>query len=155
MAIGTDDRIAKFGTLDALGTTTSAVIDDAFSDGTNDLLAWTNDDDALEAAFCLEFTTATTGAAGSIINLYAALQNIGDAGTEDAEVPDANFPHTFIGQFYHNNPSTTAQAANMIAFLPNQMTSQIYHFYIEDKTGEDISASWELSVTPLAEGPAA
>lgn len=46
MAIGTGAAIEFFGTADALGNTTSAVSNNAFSDGTNDLNAWTNDDDA-------------------------------------------------------------------------------------------------------------
>ena len=45
MAISTDAVIDFFGSLTALGNTTSTVANDAFSDGTNDLTAWTNSDD--------------------------------------------------------------------------------------------------------------
>lgn len=153
MAIGTDSAIHFFGSLTALGNTTSTVANDAFSDGTNDLNAWTNSDDAPEATAVLEFTTATTGNAGSVLNLYAKLLDVGNAGTEDTEVPDANFPNIFMGSFPHNNPSTSAQTASIVISLPNVVTSQVYHFYIENKTGQTISASWELTIRPRTIGP--
>ena len=154
MAISTDAVVLFWGTPDTLGTTTSAVSNAAFSDGTNDLVAWTNDDDAPLAIFALEFTTATTGNAGSTIDLYARPLNIGDAGTEDAEVPDANFGHMYLGSFPHNNPSTSAQVATFgMVGLPNVVTSQIYNFYIQNNTGQTISAGWELTVTPVTFGP--
>lgn len=151
MAIGTDAAIEFFGTQDTLGNTTSAVTDDSFSDGTNDLIAWTNDDDAFYASAILTFTTATTGDAGSVVNLYARLVDI--QSTNDAEAPDANFPHTYLGSFPHNNPSTAAQYAAIDIRLPNVDTSQVYHFYIENKTGQTISAGWDLYITPKAVGP--
>ena len=153
MAIGTDAGIEFFGTKDVLGTTTSAVTDGSFSAGTGDLVAWTNDDDAPEAAFALEFTTATTGDANSSLLLHARLMNVGSAGTEDEEVPDANFTQHFLGFFSHNNPSTGAQTAALRAVLPNTVTSQVYEFYVENLTGQTISAGWELSVTPISIGP--
>lgn len=153
MTIGTNTTIEFFGTPVVLGNTTSTVANDAFSDGINDLDAWTNVDDALLAKFVLEFTTATTGDANSELNLYARLMDVGDAGTEDTEVPDANFPHHFLGKFKHNNPSTSAQTAFLQAGLLNNHTSQVYNFYVENKTGQTISAGWELTVTPAAPGP--
>jgi hypothetical protein len=153
MAIDTGAAIDFFGSLTALGNTTSSVSNDAFSDGTNDLTAWTNSDDAKEATAVLEFTTATTGDAGSVINLYAVLIDVGNAGTEDSEVPDANFPNIYLGSFPHNNPSTSAQTAPIPIALPNAIASQVYNFYIENKTGQTISASWELTIRPKATGP--
>ena len=153
MTIGADDGIDKYGTKDALGSTTSAVTDGSFSDGTNDLTAWTNDDDASEAAFALEFTTATTGDARSSIELHARLMDIGDAGTEDEQVPDSNFSQRVLGRFNHNNPATGAQTAGLRVNLPNHKSSQIYEFYLRNRTGQTISAGWELSVTPIALGP--
>lgn len=154
MAIGADAVVHFWGTADALGNTTSAVSDAAFSDGTNDLDQWTNADDAPLAIFALEFTTATTGTAGTTIDLYARPMNIGNAGTEDAEVPDANFGHMYLGSFPHNNPSTSAQTATFgMVGLPNVITSQPYVFYIQNNTGQTISAGWELTVTPVTFGP--
>lgn len=154
MAITTDSSILFWGTADALGNTTSAVTNGSFSDGTNDLDAWTNSDDAPLAIFALEFTTATTGDAGSTVDLYASPLNIGNAGTEDAEVPDANFQHMYLGSFPHNNPSTSAQTATFgLVSLPNVISSQIYNFYIHNQTGQTVSASWELTITPVTFGP--
>ena len=154
MAIGADSAILFWSTADALGNTTSAVTAASFSDGTNDLDAWTNSDDAPLAIFALEFTTATTGDAGSTIDLYAMPLNIGNAGTEDSEIPDSNFKHIYLGSFPHNNPSTSAQTATFgLVGLPNVITSQIYNFYIQNNTGQTISASWELTVTPVTYGP--
>jgi len=154
MAISTDSAVVFFGTADDLENTTSTVADAAFSDGTNDLNAWTNDDDAPLAMFVLEFTTATTGDAGSTIDLYVRPLNIGSAGTEDAEVPDANFGHMYLGSFPHNNPSTSAQTATFgTVSLPNVITSQQYEFYIQNNTGQTISAGWTLIVTPITYGP--
>jgi len=154
MTISTNAAVTFFGTADDLDNTTSAVSDSSFSDGTNDLNAWTNDDDAPLAMFVLEFTTATTGDAGTTIDLFARPLNIGSAGTEDAEVPDANFGHMYLGSFPHNNPSTSAQAATFgMVSLPNVVTSQQYEFYIENNTGQTISAGWTLIVTPVTFGP--
>ena len=154
MAIGADAAIEFWGTPDVLGNTTSAVTNASFSDGTNDLDTWTNADDAPLAIFALEFTTATSGDAGSTIDLFAAPLNIGSAGTEDSEVPDANFGHIYLGSFPHNNPSTSAQTATFGKVgLPNVVTSQQYNFYIQNNTGQTISAGWELTVTPVTYGP--
>jgi len=154
MAIGSDAAVEFWGTPDSLGNTTSAVTNTSFSDGANDLDAWTNADDAPLAIFALEFTTATTGDANTTIDLYARPLNIGNAGTEDSEVPDSNFGHIYLGSFPHNNPSTSAQTATFGAVgLPNVITSQIYEFYIQNNTGQTISAGWELTVTPVTYGP--
>ena len=154
MAIGADAAIEFWGTPDVLGNTTSAVTNASFSDGTNDLDTWTNADDAPLAIFALEFTTATSGDAGSTIDLFAAPLNIGSAGTVDSEVPDANFGHIYLGSFPHNNPSTSAQTATFGKVgLPNVVTSQQYNFYIQNNTGQTISAGWELTVTPVTYGP--
>lgn len=154
MAIGANSVIQFWGSATALGNTTSAVLNGAFSDGTNDLNAWTNTDDSPLAIFALEFTTATTGTAGTAINLYAMPLNIGNAGTEDSEPPDANFQHIYLGSFPHNNPSTAAQTATFGAVsLPNVISQQIYNFYIDNGTGQTVSSGWELTVTPITYGP--
>ena len=155
MTIPTGAAVEFFETRDLLGNGVASVANNAFSDGTSDLNAYTNTDNLVIASAVLEFTTAITGDAGSVINLYARLVDIGSAGTEDAEVPDANFPHTYLGSFPHNNPSTSEQAASIQISLPNAVTGQIYNFYIENKTGQTISAGWELTIGGKALGPKA
>ena len=156
MAIGANSAVEFYGTTDVLGgTATATVLNDAFSiiNATTGLVAWTNDDDAPQATFALEFTTATTGTANTVINLYAALQGIGSAGTENQGDPDVNYQHHYLGSFPHNNPLTSEQAVSLVAALPNTQTSQVYHFFIENKTGQTISAGWELTIRPKTIGP--
>jgi hypothetical protein len=156
MAIGTDSAIEFFGSKTLLGgTATAAVLNDAFSiiNATTGLVAFTNTDDAPQATLALEFTTATTGDANSVINLYARLMNIGSADTEDAEVPDVNFQKDFLGSFAHNNPATGEQAVSIVVSLPNVSSQQVFEFYIENKTGQTISAGWELTIRPKTLGP--
>lgn len=152
MAIGANTGIHFFGTQDTLDNTTSAITNGAFSDGTNDLNEWTNDDDAPMAFVVLEITFATAPTAGSSVNLYARKMDIGNAGTEDEDAPDANHTHSFVGSFGLNDV-TSAQTIGILIALPNSKTSQKYVFYIENKGGQTASAGWALHVTPVAIGP--
>jgi hypothetical protein len=154
MAIGTDALIEFFGTQDDLSNTTSAVSNDAFSDGTNDLSAWTNDDDAPEAEFVFkgQFPSGTLDA-NPHFNLYARLIDID--GTDDTEVPDANNLANHICTFNWpvDQGATTDAVVKATGRLPNVETSQVYHFYLENKSGVSLSASWSLKVTPKTVGP--
>jgi hypothetical protein len=156
MAIDTDAGIIFWGTADSLEAagTSGAVANAAFSDGTTDLDQWTNTDDAPLAIFVLEFTLAAAGTAGTVIDLYARPMNIGFGGAADADVPDANFPHMYLGSFPINNPSTDPQIATFgMVGLPNVITSQPYIFYIRNNTGQSIDAGWDLTITPMTFGP--
>ncbi len=152
MAIGTDAAVEFFGTQDALDTTSSAVTSTSFSDGVNDLLLWTNDDDAPMASITLECTFASTPTVGSSVNLYARTMN--SVSTSDADAPDANFLHIWLGAFPVNDV-TSAQFITIDVLLPNYKTSSEFQFYIENTAGQTISAGWDLHVTPKAFGPAA
>lgn len=154
MAIGTDSAIEFFGTADALGNTTSSVASDAFSDGTNDLTAWTNDDDAPEAAAVLTMQYASgTLDTNPFVALYARLIDID--GATDAPVPDASYQERYLGRFIvdPNLATATDNAHSEKVRLPNVKSSQVYHFYIENKTGVTIAAGWELTITPTTVGP--
>ncbi len=156
MAIGTDDLIEKFGTPTDLSNTTSAVNDNSFSDGTNDLNSWTNSDDAPEAAFVLswQYPSGTINA-NPYINLYCVLVDID--GTNDTPTPVSDHKHIYLGTFNAdtNQTATNDQANALRAVLPNMEASQVYHFYIENQTDVQISASWKLTVMPLTVGPSA
>lgn len=152
MAIGSNSGIHFFGTQDTLDNTTSAVSDGAFSDGTNDLSEWTNDDDAPMAHVVFEGTFSVAPDANSSVNLYARKMDIGNAGTEDEDAPDANHTHSYVGSFGLNDV-TSAQTAGLLIALPNSKTSQKYVFYIENNGGQTLSASWSLHVTPVTTGP--
>ena len=152
MAISTNAGIDFFGTQDTLDNTTSAVTDGSFSDGTNDLSEWTNDDDAQMAHVVFEGTFSVAPTANSSVDLFLRKMNIGNAGTEDEEVPDANNSGGYVCSFGLNDV-TTAQTVGRLIRLPNSKTSQAYEFYIQNNGGQTLSASWSLHVTPIAAGP--
>lgn len=156
MAIGTDNAIEFFGTQDSVmgGGTIAAVANNAFSiiDATG-LIEWVNDDDAPVASAVLQVNFSVAPTAGTSINLYAALANID--GTNDAEVPDADLQHTYLGSF-PLAAITTAQYIPITISLPNTYTSQAYNFHIENKSGQAIPASsWTLKITPKTIGASA
>jgi hypothetical protein len=149
MAISTDAAIEFFGTQDTLGTSSATVADAAFSIA-GDLSTWTNDDDAPQASVAMLVDYAVAPDANSAINLYLRPLNI--QSTNDQEIPDANFLHTYVGSFPVNDV-TTNQYIQIIIDLPNNVTSQQYEFYIENQTGQTIQAGWDLYVTPKTIGP--
>ena len=151
MAIGTDDAIHKFGTQDTLGTTSTAVANDAFSIA-GDLSTWTNDDDAPMASVTLLANFSVAPTANSSINLY--LRPLAVQSTNDGEIPDANFQHRYVGSFPLNDV-TTAQYITIDISLPNAYTSQQYEFYVENKSGQSLPTLWDLYVTPKTIGGAA
>ena len=153
MAIGTDAAIEFYGTQDTVtaGGGTSAVSNSAFS-ASGDVVSggWTNDDDAVYASMVGAFTFGTAPTSYSVINLYARLMDID--GTNDQDTPTATYTHTYLGSFPVRNSASTQYVSIEIG-LPNTKTSQVYEFYIENKTGQTISAGWTMKVTPKALGP--
>jgi len=149
MAIGTGSLIEFFGTQDTLGTSSATVADAAFSIA-GDLSTWTNDDDAPRASVTALIDYAVAPDANSSVNLY--LRPLDVQSTNDQEIPDANFTHTYVGSFPVNDV-TTNQYITIDISLPNAYTSQQYEFYIENKTGQTIQAGWDIYVTPKTYGP--
>lgn len=149
MAISTDAAIEFFGTQDTLGTSSAAVADADFSIA-GDLSTWTNDDDAPQASVVLLANFSVAPDASSAINLY--LRPLDVQSTNNQEIPDANFQHTYVGSFPVNDV-TTAQYINIQISLPNNVESQDYEFYVENKTGQSLSAGWDIFVTPKTIGP--
>jgi len=147
MAIGTDSAIEFFGTQDTLTGSGATVADGAFGVSAT---TWTNDDDAPMASMILEATFSVAPDANSSVNLYARLMNI--QGTNDQNVPDANFGHVYVGSFPLNDV-TTAQYISIDIRLPNTKTSQEYVFSIENNGGQTIANTWDLYVTPKTIGP--
>lgn len=150
MAIGTDDRIKKFGTQDTLGTSSSAVTAGAFSIAA-DLSTWSEDDDVDQASVVglFEYSGAAPDA-NSSNNLYLRLLNI--QGTNDAPIPDANFQWWYAGSFPLNDV-TTAQYIPLDIFLPSNSSLQDYEFYIENGGGQTLDAGWDIFPTPKTDGP--
>lgn len=149
MAISTDAAIHFFGIQDPLGTSSAAVADAAFSIA-SDLSTWVNDDDAPQANVTLLANYSVAPDANSVINLY--LRPLDIQSTNDQEIPDANFLHTYVGSFPVNDV-TTAQYISIDIGLPNAQTSQNYEFYVENQTGQSLPAGWDIYVTPKTIGP--
>lgn len=149
MAIGTDSAIEFFGTQDTVTSSSSSVASGAFS-VSGDVTTWTNDDDAPSASVTLEATYASAPTAGTSVDLYARLLNT--QSTNDADAPDTNFFHYYLGSFPLNDV-TSAQYITIDVALPNGKTSQEYDFYIQNNGGQTLSAGWDLYVTPKTIGP--
>ncbi|MEZ0147942.1 MAG: hypothetical protein AB9Q22_10275 [Candidatus Reddybacter sp.] len=148
MTIGTNTVVDFFGTPDDLASSSAAVADAAFSIA-SDVAQWTNDDDAEMASIVLSGTWAVAPDAGGSVALYARLMNID--GTGDQDIPSANYRHKSLGRFPVKDV-TSAQLTAIDIDLPNNYSSQVYEFYIQNNAGQTISAGWKLVVTPKAPG---
>lgn len=151
MAIGTNDPIEKFGTQDDLASSSASVADGSFSIA-SDLAQWTNDDDAVIASIILESTISVTPTANSKVRLFARLMAF--EGTNDQGIPEADFPHVHLGDFPIMTQTGIQRTAIEIG-LPNVEASQVYEFYIQNNSGQTMSAGWTLFITPKSIGPSA
>lgn len=151
MTIGTDAARGFFGTQDTLGTSSSAVSDDAFSVAA-DLSTWVDTDNALKASVILLANFSVAPTANSAIILYLRLLDI--QSTNDQSVPNANFKHVMAGRF-PLDATTSAQYCPIDIFLPGTKESQNYEFYLHNLSGQSLPAGWDIFVTPKATGPVA
>ena len=150
MAISTDALIEFFAGQTDLDSTSAAVSDAAFSIAT-DTAVFTNSDDAMSGVIILLTNFSVAPDANSVINVYLRALNI--VSTNDAEVPDANFPHSYICSIPLNDV-TTAQYSNPIKFsFPNAKSGQEYEVYIENQAGQTLPAGWIPYITATAPGP--
>jgi len=153
MSISTNANIHYFGTQTSLDDSSADVTNGSFSVA-GDLVEWTNSDNAPQAIFVLEVRLVSAGDTGSTIDLFCSPQAIGSSG-EDSEDPDANFKHIYLGSFPCD--SGAGLSIQYVTFgvvnLPEVETSQGYKFFILNNTGQTIDAPWDLSVTPITEGP--
>lgn len=147
MAIAADSAIVFFGTQGTVTTSTAAVSDGAMSAQED---TWTNDDDAPLASIVFSGTYSVAPTASSAVDLFARLLNI--QSTSDADTPDSNLSHVYLGSFPLNDV-TSAQYVAIDVYLPNTVTSQQYEFYIKNNAGQTLSAGWNLYVTPKTYGP--
>ncbi len=157
MAIGTNDTISKFGSETEVTVASPATIANNLFSVAGDTTAWTNSDNAPFASFALEFQFDTATPTVGAIDLFAQLTDI--QGTNDPGVPDANFPHTYLGTFpldftitFDNDYWSLIESVE----LPNMHASQIYHFYLRNNgTGSTMGVNWDLFIIPKTFGPAA
>ncbi len=153
MAIATNDLIAKFGSLTSIDDgSTSSIASAAFSVAA-DISAWTNSDDVPYARFILMCQWATvTNVANRAIIIHARPINIDS--TNDAVAPSASrlMP---IGQFnvYAAATGTDYYFESSLCELPLLKSAQEIEFYLENLTGQTISANWTLKIMPITFGP--
>jgi len=136
MANETEWTYASQVTLEASGASAAS---DAFVAADDATLSSTNHSDYPVADFVLK---CDLGGAPSnaTVNLYRCDQNID--GTNDAVAPSSSFPHVLVG--------VVAIPASTAAYypFPNVPLSQECKFYLENKTGQTLSAGWTLKATP-------
>lgn len=155
MAIATNDLIAKFGSLTSIDDgSTSSVASAAFSVAA-DITAWTNTDDVPFAKFLLNCQWATvTSVANKVVAIHARPINVD--GTSDPVAPSASRSRA-IGYFncYAAAINTDYLFESDLCELPNLKSGQEYEFYLENLTGQTISAGWTLKIMPETRGPKA
>lgn len=149
MAISTNALIEFFGTQDTISGSGATVASGAFGAAAT---TWTNDDDAPMASIVLDCSFSTVPTANSVVNLYLRLLDV--EGTNDQDVPDANFKHIYAGSFPLNDVSTQQWSPITIS-LPNNKSSQQYNFYIGNQGGQTMDTDWDLHITPKTYGPSA
>ena len=156
MAIGTDAAIWFFGTQDVVDdTTTSLILNNAFSVAADVISNWTNDDDALFGSAVLECQFDTTMPSAGSIGLYARLLNV--RGTDDENATDASFAPHYVGTFTidfgvanDTNFFTVIETFDM----PQAGAAQAIEWYIKNEnTGQTIGVDWNLWITPKSIGP--
>ena len=152
MAFSTNDAINVFGSQAELSNSTSLIAGGEWSAGATDMPLWTNTDDALEAALTFSGSLASAAAAGTSIDVYIQKMNVANTTDDDLE-PDNGFMHTFVGSF--DMDVGTTQLLTIDIPLPNYKTSSEYVFWIKNGTTQQLSALWELWITPKGIGPKA
>jgi hypothetical protein len=156
MAISTNDQVDKFGSLTSVDdTSTSSIASAAFSVSA-DITAWTNTDDVQYAYFVLMCQWGTvTNVANKAVNIYARPINI--QSTNDPVVPSASNLWQCIGGFnvYAAAISTDYYFFSSRCRLPNLKSGQEFEFYLENLSGQTISANWDLWIMPETSGPKA
>ena len=152
MAIGSGDRVDKYGTLDDLGNTSSAVSDGQYSVA-GDLISWTDDDDVSRATVAMtwQYPSGTLDA-GAYAELHG--RRINYTGTTDEEVPSDDYRGALVGRFRLDDGLATATDSVSVTSidLNSFKTSQEYEFYIKNASGVQISAGWKVEIAPVTDG---
>jgi len=134
---------------------TPVVLEDSGAEGVDDAFGDANDADLADAQhggfpladFVLRCAFGGAVAAMSVINLYRRDLNID--GANDAITPSATYPVLLVGNFL------IPAAAEAAAYYPCSDIPLVadQEFFIEDKTGQTISAGWDLKATPKTYKP--
>lgn len=148
MANETVKVVGTVKTLEANGASTATDVVSAADDASYGVAA--DGSNYPHAEFVLGFTiSTTTSIQNKTINLYAKPLDID--GTNDAQAPEtgANFKGVFIGAFTVNDIGTIQYASCVAYDVP-----WLADYYIDNQTGQTISAGWTLKVKPMTYKPA-
>lgn len=130
-------------TLEASGTSAAS---DAFLQAADVSLTSANHSNfpMCDLALTADFgATPTNG----VVRVYRRDMNID--GTADAVAPSSSFPRLFVGSI------PIPGSASATYPLPDVPLSKDCDFYIENATGQNISAGWVLKATPKTYEPSA
>lgn len=91
------------------------------------------------------FGAAIASTGSPSINLYRVDQNI-DGTAGDAPVPTASNRSLFVGTFVV--PLSAASTGNLYLPVTDVPLSSDQYFYVENQSGQSLTAGWTLKVTP-------
>ena len=154
MAIETNNVLDFFegGGFTALGGNYGAVAIGGFS-AEADIAAYGNSENVPSAVFVLECKFATMPAAHSVLHLHA--QKLDLIGSDDSPVPSANNLSQKIATFVVDGDGTAGVAMFLPdgwRTLPNFTDTQNYKFYLENQSGQAVSAGWKLHIRGATKG---
>lgn len=152
MTIDVNDAIIKVGSQGNLDNTSGSVANGAFSIAA-DFLTITNSDDALGSGLVLEVTIPVAANANSSIPVHLQQLNIDDLGN-DEPVPSADYQGALKGSFPVNT-QTTIQRIPLDIVFPRLKSGAEYQPFIENNTGQTISAGMVMFETDSTVGPKA
>ena len=145
MALVAGTSIETFGGSVQVITGATQVVDDAFS-AQGDCVAWTNSQNASFASFLLTAIFASAPTVNTPVNLYARLINI--SGTDDELIPSTTYQPHFLGSLIVG-AATNQWVMLADAPLPNGQDAQQFEFFIENKSGQTLTAAtWNLAINP-------
>ena len=136
---------------------TQVVLEDNGASGASDVFVVADDADLASANhlnfplcdFVLKADFGAAVGAGSVVNLYRQDLNIDGAGASPA--PASTYKVLFVGSFVIPT-GTSATGYYPLTDVPLIADQQ---FSIENLTGQNISAGWDLKATPKTYEPAA
>ena len=155
MALATNALVTFYDSYTDLSSTPAAVNDGALSVA-GDLNTWTNDDNTERATVTLkgQYPSGTL-VTDARIDVIAQLIDV--IGTDDTPAPTTAYEQIFCGSFRVK----AAQAVSTDAFyqadirIPGGKSGQVIQFYLSNKTGVQMSASWTFQIADKSIGPKA
>ncbi len=149
MAIAKDALIFFFNIQVEQTSSPALVANGAFSVA-DDTKLETFADDAPESVAVLKANFTTAPDADSVIDLHLRPMNI--EGGNDGEIPDANNLQYYVGSFVLR--AITGEQRIQIDYpVRSGKSSAVYEAYIQNKSGQELPATWQLWFSARTVGP--